>query len=476
MVSTARSRGHASSSRPSNTTARQSSRPTDLPPYQPLIHPLDPTAQHALHNLPTTHFLNDLKRRLQTAANHLTEITGDLNDQYQNRKAEFDKHRARKAARAKEFESSQPTEEDDQGEQRMEDAWNNVEEWTSKMEEGTRKVIDIQARVESTETALKELDANVRPARTATQSTLGASQYRSRTQRSRRQQHSDDDEEDDEDRADDAQEEAFTGPPALQLFKSKLSASSTIYDALSLKDRYASHNTYIGFRRIVHDARHPDEDIPLPDPSTWFPSSSDPTNSNLNAKSRSASAANQNQPSDDDNDEEITIALEKRSIRCPITLRPLVDPLTSTLCPHSYEKEAVLGMLDASNLRADGSVLPHRNAKVDKGLKCPECSVLLTKETLRVDPVLVRKIRRIEERERRQREGADEDDDDEEGEVEGVEEVTSSPVRSRGQVGMAVKRERMSQMREHEREVSMVPDSQVVDLGDGEEDDDDDED
>ncbi|KAL8815079.1 MAG: hypothetical protein Q9223_005755 [Gallowayella weberi] len=484
MPSTARSH-------PSNAGSHQASRSTNLFAYQPLTHPLNLAAQHALHNLPTTHTLTDLKRRLNAATEHLTNITGDLNDQHQLKKAEYEKVKARQAARPRDLESSQGgrNDEDDESDRRMEDAWNHVEEWTTKMDEGTRRVIDIQARVESTETTLKELDANVSHGRTATQSTLGASQLRSRSQRQPRQPRQlADDEDGDEDADSDADEHAaFTGPPALQVFKSKVAAASETYNSLPPRDRYASHNAYIGFRKIVHDARHPDDDTPMPHASTWFSSSSGPPTTQRHKDAKSSKPGSRSAPNDPNdsasNDEDLQIAQEKRSIRCPLTLLPLVSPLTSTLCPHSFESEAILGMLSASPLRADGST-GYVNRPGERAMKCPVCEKLLTKECLTVDPILVRKIKRIEERERRAREGVEDEDDEEvvvdrEGigggfGADGVEEVTSSPVMSRREADVRkVKRERLSQVRgtgrEREREVSLVPDSQVVDLGDGDE-------
>ncbi|KAL8851873.1 MAG: hypothetical protein Q9221_003196 [Calogaya cf. arnoldii] len=491
MPPSARQRGTPSTARTSTTTARQPSNAANaLPAYQPLTHPLNPTAQHALHNLPTTHPLNDLKQRLSTASNHLNEVTGDLNDQYQVKKAEFDKQKSQKAARAKELESSQGADNDDEdGDRPMQDAWTEVENLTGKMEARTRLVIDIQARVENTETVLKELNANVTNGRTSTQSTLGASQFRTQTQRQRRRHrpgHDEDDSEDDHDDNDAAPEDAPT--PALTVFKTKLSTASSNYNSLSMSDRYTSHNTYIGFRQIVHDSRHPNDDTPMPHHSTWFPTDNQPSTTAPQPNRRNNKRPKPTPPPSED--DEIQIAREKRSIRCPITLLPLSNPLTSTRCPHSFESEAILNMLSASPLRAHNSsndqnnkptlsTLPRDKTAVN-ALKCPECEVLLTKETLRMDAALVRKIKKIAEVERRQQNGDDEDDDNEAGGDgrDKIEEVTSSPVLSRGKKGpQSVKRERMSQMqmasqrqREREREVSMVPDSQVVDLGDGEED------
>ncbi len=489
--SSARQRGPASTARPSTTSARQPLRPTStLPVYQPLANPLNPTAQHALHNLLTTHPLNELKQRLQIATNHLNEVTGDLNDHYQAKKAEHNKRKSEKAARARDLESTQTPDQDDDGaDGRLDEAWKDVEDLTGKMEAQTRRVIDLQARVDNTENVLKELNANVSNGRTSTQSTLGASQFRSQTQRQRRRQragrsNSDDEDEDGDDENNHADlEEAPT--PALATFKTRLSTASEKYDSLSMKERYTSDNTYIGFKQIVHDSRHPNDDAAMPHASTWFPSDNNTSKNphHLDAKN----LANNNPPSSSD-DNEIQIAREKRSIRCPITLLPLSSPLTSTRCPHSFESTAIKSMLAASTLRAipnpNNNNKPMLNTHNNKGvnaIKCPECSVLLTEENLRVDAALVRKIRKIVEMEkRREREGSE--DEEEEGGDEGmgvVEEVGSSPVKSGRGGAMGVKRERMSQVAsqsqsqrlrggEGEREVSMVPDSQVVDLGSGE--------
>ncbi|KAI4224968.1 MAG: hypothetical protein L6R36_004283 [Xanthoria steineri] len=480
MPASARQRGTPSNPHPSTTSARQPSRPiNNAPAYQSLAHPLNPDAQYALHNLPTSHTLNEVKKRLLTATNHLNDVTGDLNDQYSTKKFEFDKKKSSNAARARELESSQGAEdEDDDQERHMNDAWKEVENLTGKLEARTRQVIDIQARVENTETVLKELNANVGHGHGSTQSTLGASQFRSQTQRRRRgQQRSSDDEDESEDN-DTNQAEAPTS--TLNIFKNKLTAAESNYSSLSMNDRYTSHNTYIGFRQIVHDARHPNDDVPMPHHSTWFPSSprnpTDTSHQSSNGKNRSKSnKQNSTQQASDSSDDEIQIAREKRSIRCPITLLPLANPLTSTRCPHSFESDAILNMLGASGLRAhaaagngknDGPVLnanPRDRSGVN-AIKCPECSVLLTKDTLRVDPALVRKIKKIAELEKRQRDGDDNDDDDDDDDGGGgyggrrAEEVTSSPVKSmRGGWSQSAQSAK--------REVSMVPDSQIVDLG-----------
>ncbi|KAL9600249.1 MAG: hypothetical protein Q9219_003293 [cf. Caloplaca sp. 3 TL-2023] len=491
-------------SRPTASTPQQSSRLAALPPYQPLHHQLNPAAQHALQHLSTTHSLNDLKRRLQTAVNQLTEVTGDLNDQYQIRKADHDRLQARRAARVRDFESSQGNEETNEAEdeQRIGDAERDTEEWTSKMEEKTRKVIDLQARVKDGETALQQLNANISLAgRSATQSTLGASQHRPhrplhrrRRRRHRNQEEAGEDSEEEEDGPADDNEDTttHTGPPPFTSFQAKIAASAAAYDSLSLKDRYAAQNDYIGFRKILHDALHPTDDTPLPHPSTWFPaappSSSSNNNNNLAKPARTRTHLSTTSPSpvnNNDDEEDILIARETRSLKCPLTLLPLRDPLSSTLCPHSFEADAILSMLASSSLRKDAEPNGARGSAAEKSIKCPECEVELCRGDLRRDVVLLRKIRRVEERERRERDG----EDGMEGDVVVGEEVTSSPAREREREQMVVKREGMQGVRREgvqglktsrvspSRELSMVPATQLGggDEEEGGEDDDDEE-
>lgn len=133
---------------------------------------------------------------------------------------------------------------------------------------------------------------------------------------------------------------------------------------------YAHHNDYVGFKKIVHDAHYPDDDQapPMPHASTWFPSESpDPTIPNT----RSA-AAGADDPIDDD-DEDLAVASERISIKCPITLLAMREPVTSQKCPHSFEKDAILGMISVSDVWVGGS---GRRGDGQRGMKCPVCEVV----------------------------------------------------------------------------------------------------
>lgn len=106
----------------------------------------------------------------------------------------------------------------------------------------------------------------------------------------------------------------------------------------------------------------------MPNASTWFPDSQDTLDGNADGADGQAAAEN-------DDDEDIAIASEKKSLKCPITLLTMVDPLSSTKCPHSFERSAILGMLKLSEVRIGGS--GRRGAQDgQRAMKCPECNVV----------------------------------------------------------------------------------------------------
>lgn len=143
----------------------------------------------------------------------------------------------------------------------------------------------------------------------------------------------------------------------------------------------------------------------MPKPNTWF----------LHLEGRRKSQAHL----DDDQDSDIEIAQEKQSYKCPLTLRRFEHPLTSTVCPHSFERAAVEDFLKTSGGSASCPV--------------PGCSQKLTLAVLGPDPVLGRDAKRAAQRAQKRRqeeedggevldgeegEGEDDDDDDDDDDEE----------------------------------------------------------
>lgn len=368
----------SSRSRPSVTAARQSRVHTALPAYQAPQHPLNENAQRALQNLPRDHKLDTLKQRLRVANNHLTHAAADVNDRYQVKYAENDKRKRRL--------EKQASQEGNEAQDALLDAMREkTDEMTDRLEEGIRKIIDAGAEVDGMEKALRELQENVANGggRVApTQSTLGASYNRS----ARRRQSPRSGDENSELEEEDSQM-VGENDSAMGVLKRKIGEQRAAYQNLSMSSRYvfkkkpnlqfllliltsyASHNDYVGFKKIVHDAHYPEQEAPpMPHASTWFPSESpDPSNPNTCA------AAARDAIQDDDDD--LAVASERVSINCPLTLRPMKDPVTSQKCPHSFEKEAILDMISRSDVIIGGS---GRRGVHDgqKAMKCPVCEVV----------------------------------------------------------------------------------------------------
>ncbi|KAL8786002.1 MAG: hypothetical protein Q9195_008413 [Heterodermia aff. obscurata] len=417
-----------SRSRPSATTSRG---PTALPPHQPLSNPLNPQAINALQTFARTYPLTPVTKRHDVAVSALSNIAADINERYGIRSLNHHRSTARRAERG--------VAEDEAHAAKIEKMGQDTEALTAKMEEALRAVIDRKAHTQSVETALRELATNPGGRPAATQSTLGASQFRGQK---RRRQNNNNNNDDDDEEADSTSPAPETQEGPLPFFNHTLSTSTAAYAALSQRDKYASHNDYIGFRKLLHDAQHPGDDDapPLPHPSTWFTSA----------------AAN-------DSDEDLQVAREKRSIRCPITLRTMKDPVSSTKCPHSFEREAIFDMLSASSLTVGtqpaDALAGLGAARKEKAVKCPECAVVLRRGDLAKDEALVRKIRRMREREERDEAGeGDEDEDVDIGVGVGGRNVNRMGA---GKGGGGVKVEGARSQSQRQREVSMVPATQL---------------
>lgn len=133
--------------------------------------------------------------------------------------------------------------------------------------------------------------------------------------------------------------------------------------AYVLHTSYAQNNDYVGFKKLVYDAQFPGDDAPpMPHSSTWFPDQSPDTS---DPHTRGAAAAADNQAAG--NDDDLAVASERISTKCPITLLPMKDPVTSTKCPHNFEREAILSMINASDVRGAGG---------KKAMQCPVCTVV----------------------------------------------------------------------------------------------------
>ncbi|KAI9702764.1 MAG: hypothetical protein M1836_007978 [Candelina mexicana] len=384
-----------SSRRPRPSASTSVRTPTPFPPYEPPTHALNPTAQRALATLPQTHSLRSLKKHLDTANSGLTEMAGEVNDRLVRRQELRKRRRPRRAAPDGEDVVEDDEEERERSVRKMED---RVGKLTSEMERGTRRIIDAQVEMQGVEDALREIAVNV-----VGSQGVGGTQASGRSQASRSRRRRGEDEEDegdeesefedmDESQVEGGSSEEFVGPS--KMFSQKLTEQKAKYEALSMKTRYATNNEYIGFKRIVHDSHHPGEGAPpLAAASTWFPEDTTTTSFtdpsiNTTASSRHKRQKPTTAEDDNDDDDDLAIASERISTKCPITLQDFKEPVTSKKCPHSFEKSAILSLINDSGMRSGGP-------RGEKAVKCPVCEMLLTPSDLTHDKVLTRRIKRL---------------------------------------------------------------------------------
>lgn len=449
-----------------------------LVPPQPPVAPLNAEAQQALADLQGQRGITKrLTHHLSQAANLLAVVAGQLNDRGTSQGVEYRKKRRRAEANAEEENQQEKTE--------YEDFQRKVQDLTRKMDYGVRAVVDDQNWVDALPDVMKEI------ARQAKASAVSQSHL---------QQRIDDGEEGDV---------ANTYPPAptadevpSALIKAAREDVAAEWMSKTLTERYSQHNTYVGFYRMVHDAKNPGDDgLPIPHHSAWFANEEGAnrcyvppgSQARRNRQHRgSAKASEEEEEGCQDESSDVEIARERISIKCPITFLPFTDPLTSTKCPHSFDRPGIMEMLrrtqtslpltDAQTAELAG--IPSKQKRERRAaelrtpaIACPICSILLAESDLRPDPVLLRKVQRVQEAEAREMEGASSDTDSNSASSEGDDDgirvagrgtqskpvgLGSSPgsVVAAGKTRTALKM-KQERARSQSRAISMVPQTQL---------------
>ena len=324
----------------------------ELPPYEPPTHPLNNAAQRALNDLHRDHSLAKLKNHYADANETITSTAGIINDHLYEREESLRKRKARRA--------HQGLEEDNEGVEELEQLRQKVDRMTQRMEESVRKIIDGQTFVNNLEESIQYLQRNA--VNLTQQQSLTQETQRSQPRQQRRGEGSGSEDEDEQSPGPTplgGEDMEITGPSIM--LQNRLQASKDKYQVLSHRTRYAQHNSYIGFRRVVHDAQNPGEDAPpLPHASTWFTESGSPAPGITSRDQRAGAGA------EEDSDDDIAIARERISTKCPLTLQEFKDPVTSEKCPHTFEKSAILDMIRQSTNRL--GVGPRAG---EKAVHCP---------------------------------------------------------------------------------------------------------
>ncbi|EFE44684.1 chromosomal organization and DNA repair protein Mms21, putative [Trichophyton verrucosum HKI 0517] len=380
----------------------------------------------------------------------LTEAKGRL-EKLKRRRREREERRQREAGEEKD---NEPGDRNDSSAERQREAENFaqreeklaqfellVKNTTERLEGSMRSLIDTEVQADKMLDLLSTIVAQ--------NSEEGPTKPHPRARRARRYR-----DEEDSDADDDEQGEEAEPPVEVEV----IPASRTIADGLAEKKREWESLSLAQrqFYRVLHESKYSAMDVPpLPHPSTWFKSLDASRESNSQNKRRkkkrsqlaqteegamdeggvddeglqpssSGDENNNESEEDDDNehdeddeedgedgeggeeeeptredmqdassDDEVMINSEKFSITCPLTLQPFNEPVSSTKCPHSFERSAIESMLNRS--RQNTFVpLPNDSSRGRniRCVKCPVCNVLITMHDLKRDPVLIRRVKK----------------------------------------------------------------------------------
>ncbi|KAL2161982.1 hypothetical protein VTH06DRAFT_7767 [Thermothelomyces fergusii] len=354
-------------------------RPLELPPYEPPSYPMDPSVKQKLASLTgsreTDSSRRQYERHLAKSSAYLFESVGSINDILYARKRSLahmaEKRRARGEEARNENEASL--------EEYVAELEATIDELTDSSEEALRRVIDYRAELEDHQAVLEMVLAGL----SAQQPRAEPKPRSARERASRRRPVGSDDEDeeaaqepgDDEDGDSAGDGAPERGPlPRLagvkELLEAARKAKADEYAGLSAHQRYALNNDYISFKRAWHDALHPEDQVPLPDPSTWFDEQGRPTKGAV---------------PDANEDDDLVVEREIIDLKCPLSLQVMKEPYSNHQCKHTFEKSAILEFI-----RSNGGVA-----------KCPVCSKELRIRDFYLDEVMLRKVKRAAEAARR---------------------------------------------------------------------------
>jgi len=158
----------------------------------------------------------------------------------------------------------------------------------------------------------------------------------------------------------------------LELYQAQAQETLDNYNNRTTRQKYAKSEAYVAFRQAIYEVQHPNEAMP---PVVEFLPREEGDRS-------------------DDDDDDIQVGGVLQDLNCPITLTPLVDPLTSAICQHSFSAGAIRQVLG-----------PNRFTKK----KCPAsgCNQMICLNDLKPNKELERRVKAYQRRAQRREEDQD---------------------------------------------------------------------
>ncbi|THV05248.1 hypothetical protein K435DRAFT_745498 [Dendrothele bispora CBS 962.96] len=157
---------------------------------------------------------------------------------------------------------------------------------------------------------------------------------------------------------------------AIERYENGVSEKKEGYSKKTSRQKYAKDETYKSFKADLYEVDHPGAAMP---PVTDF--------------------IPQEAGDDSDDDDDLEIGGITQDYKCPLTLMPLKNPVTSEICGHSFSHDAIKEMF--------------RNSRGAK--KCPAagCNKAFNITNCKPNPALEKKIKLYERRQKRKEEAQD---------------------------------------------------------------------
>lgn len=283
----------------------------DLPPYELPTCPLNDQGKQALRELSSARIHEKFKTHLDESGRLLTSTVYDTLERVALRKRQAANIAEREGKKRRVHGANNEVEDRTvAAEQTAKDIESKVSPLTLRLEKSMREVLDMEAAMQDQKQTLQDLPRLVAQA----QEVLAENNS----------EHNADD---------DVDLPEIAGIPILALLESERDKKAAIYDELGMQAKYAQHNSYIDFRRGWNDGVCFEQDVSVPDPSTWFDEHGRPQHV----------VGGQ---SGDETDDDIQIAGENKSFRCPLSLAEISEPYTCRRCGHSFQKKSILHYLN----------------------------------------------------------------------------------------------------------------------------------
>lgn len=122
------------------------------------------------------------------------------------------------------------------------------------------------------------------------------------------------------------------------------------------EQRYGEDPKYRAFREVVWDVLHPNEDCP--------------PIAQLLRQDTAGQGGGGGDDEDEEDDMQMTYATT-RTLKCPLTMRTLQKPVKSRLCPHTFEKSAIV-----QYIRSNG--VTERQYRLANGIRMPTVAAAAT--------------------------------------------------------------------------------------------------